>query len=129
MHSRSRGRDAYYTSVLNEYMCLLINAERSRTVLELAGAPASALVGLLELLYPPATFRPGGFALTLESLAGVARLAAALDAPSALRHCEAARDHLGVVPKAWEAGYAREGDPRYLLKWLQVADAIPGKPA
>ena len=83
---------------------------------------------MLELLYPPATFvPPPGFSLRLDNLAGVARLAAALKAPAALRQCAAARDSLGVVPATWEAGYASEGDPRYLLPWLKTADAIPSE--
>ena len=75
----------------------------SRPRLQLSGTTPSALLGLLELLYPPATFRPhGGFdhePLTLKNLAGVARLASALHAPAPLRHCGAARDRLGVVPQ------------------------------
>ena len=89
-------------------------------------SPKDALPGLLELLYPLTTFLPN-FTLRLDNLAGVARLAAALKAPAILRQCAAARDALGVVPAAWEAGYADERDPRYLLDWLKDADAIPGK--
>ena len=91
-----------------------------------ASSPRDALAGLLELLYPPTTFLPD-FSLRLDNLAGVAHLAAALKASAVLHQCAAARDALGVVPAAWEAGYADEGDPRYLLNWLKDAETIPGK--
>ena len=92
-----------------------------RLSLQVNGVLKPAMAGLLKLVTHPSNT----FHLTLDNLTAVTRLAAALRAPVALRLCAAAAERL-VAPQRWVAAiHANPADPRYLLTWLQLADATP----